>query len=338
MFTEKEMHNFTDLKTIEKEILTGLILLLLTLFAFAIPFTIYLRDFKLVAGQSAYCFILLTNLFLMRRAKTIRIPSLVIFSSSFLMLLLIFFRYGTATIPWIFLLPIPSFFFLGLQRGALVNLLFILIVSTLLMVPTSLNPSPDRFSASITILSYLCISFISFFLEFFRLRIQQRLEEMSVTDSLTGIFNRRHFDTVLLKEIEQAERYEKPFCLLTIDVDHFKEINDGHGHTVGDRVLIDLVILLKTGIRNVDSIFRIGGEEFAILLPETNLNGGLVFAERIRKSVMNHPFVDSIRTTASIGVIQFQQGYTVDYMIKYADRAMYDAKKRGRNRIEVASG
>ncbi len=167
----------------------------------------------------------------------------------------------------------------------------------------------------------------------------ERVEVLAVTDPLTELFNRRRFETVLEKEFKRTERYKTPLSGLMIDIDHFKAINDNHGHHVGDMVLHDLAKILKSVFREIDIIARWGGEEFVVLLPQTDKAAALKSATRVMKMISSHKFpsMPDKKITVSIGVASapspdIESG---EKMINECDIAMYEAKKNGRNRVEV---
>jgi len=166
---------------------------------------------------------------------------------------------------------------------------------------------------------------------------EDRLRKLATTDPLTGLFNRRHFRDLAEKEIHRAERYGRPLCLLMIDIDYFKTVNDTYGHDTGDQVLRHLAEIGLDTLRIPDVFGRIGGEEFAILLPDTDSKGGEKMAERLRKRIEDTPFLTQtgqIPFTISGGISAAPpHSKTVDQLLKEADEAMYRAKRTGRNRI-----
>jgi len=163
-------------------------------------------------------------------------------------------------------------------------------------------------------------------------RANKRLEELSITDDLTGIYNRRHFYDKLSQEIARADRHQRPLSLLMFDVDHFKSYNDTHGHLAGNRILERVGRIVSEEIREVDMGFRYGGDEFTLILPETSKENARVVAERIRKAFEKCKFDE---TTLSIGIAQYDVKSDLDILIKHADEAMYKAKNRGGNKIEI---
>jgi diguanylate cyclase (GGDEF)-like protein len=167
----------------------------------------------------------------------------------------------------------------------------------------------------------------------------RELQELAYYDPLTGLPNRRFFFEHASLIFEEVKRYEKPLSLLVMDIDYFKKINDNYGHDVGDLVLKTFADVLRGIVRKSDICARLGGEEFVVLLPNTDLEGARVLAERIRATVAKNPVeYDStvILFTVSIGVAQYRKGMqNIDELIEEADIALYRAKEGGRNRVEV---
>jgi diguanylate cyclase (GGDEF)-like protein len=168
-----------------------------------------------------------------------------------------------------------------------------------------------------------------------------RLQQQAQTDYLTSLANRRHFMEQGQIELERAKRYNKPLSVFMIDIDYFKKINDTYGHKFGDFVLQTLAAKLRETLRLIDVIGRIGGEEFAVLLPETGLREAAEVAERLRDSVArtNVPREEGmpINFTVSIGVATMQdKESSLDGLLSQADAAMYAAKQSGRNKVNTA--
>jgi two-component system cell cycle response regulator len=169
----------------------------------------------------------------------------------------------------------------------------------------------------------------------------RRLEELAHTDPLTKTLNRRALGERLAAEMERVRRYSTTMSLLLIDLDHFKQVNDTHGHLAGDDVLIEVAGLLQRVVRAVDIVARYGGEEFVVVLPETGAPGAEAFAERLRELIESQLFAATrgrpIRLTTSIGVSAFP-GFgveSVEDLLANADQALYRAKSDGRNRVRV---
>ncbi|MFO7983367.1 MAG: diguanylate cyclase [Desulfuromonadales bacterium] len=168
-------------------------------------------------------------------------------------------------------------------------------------------------------------------------RLEERLKNLSQVDDLTGVFNRRHFMTELHREFEIACRRDRPLSLVSIDVDHFKEINDRYGHCQGDKALQHLMETVGRHLRSEDILARVGGEEFVILCPLTDRLQAKYLAERIRCIVADthlHSEKGPIRMTVSIGVATLNKDEkSADSILSRVDRAMYKAKEKGRNRV-----
>ena len=169
-----------------------------------------------------------------------------------------------------------------------------------------------------------------------RKKMQDELTKLATTDTLTGIFNRRKMEELLVMEMHRATRYKTPLSLIIFDIDHFKRINDLNGHSAGDSVLRTVVDIVKTHLRDTDYFCRWGGEEFLILCPETGLEEAAKLAERLRTIIANQNFEGVGYISKSSGVTQFCEKDTMDSFLKRADDALYRAKNKGRNRVEIA--
>jgi diguanylate cyclase len=162
-----------------------------------------------------------------------------------------------------------------------------------------------------------------------------------LTDALTGVANRKHFNEFLASSIAQARRSGQPVCLLMIDVDHFKVFNDRNGHLTGDVVLQYIARVLKQNLKGVDLVARYGGEEFAVVLPDTGLRQAAAVADKLRTMVSAGRLVkrstgESLgHVTVSIGVAELTQGGSPQSLIAAADACLYCAKRQGRNRISI---
>jgi diguanylate cyclase (GGDEF)-like protein len=170
-----------------------------------------------------------------------------------------------------------------------------------------------------------------------RCALEHDLEQLAVTDAATGVMNRRAFMNTLNDELNRCDRNGAPLSLLILDLDAFKSINDRFGHATGDRVLADFARLCRDTVRTMDLIGRLGGEEFAILLPETDGSGAAQLAERLRSNVEQmsiQPAPDQqLSITASIGIAERRHREPLDALMYRADTAMHEAKNLGRNRV-----
>lgn len=166
-------------------------------------------------------------------------------------------------------------------------------------------------------------------------KIEAELVKLASIDPLTLISNRRKFDDMLNYELNRDSRYHNGLSLIFCDLDHFKSINDVHGHKAGDDVLKEFTRLVSSHIRKTDTFSRWGGEEFALLLPDTNIARATKIAEKLRKETERYDFPFAGKITASFGVSQFTVGDDEATFIKRADKALYTSKQNGRNRVET---
>ena len=165
--------------------------------------------------------------------------------------------------------------------------------------------------------------------------LNKQLEGAALTDSLTGIPNRLYFDQQLESNMRSNQRYGIAFSIIMLDLDHFKQVNDGYGHAVGDSVLREFSQVVKQQLRLTDQFARWGGEEFIIAAPHTQVNHALSLAERIRTAVATYAFTTAGSRTVSIGVIEYRAGETAMALLERVDSALYRAKTNGRNQVET---
>ena len=172
------------------------------------------------------------------------------------------------------------------------------------------------------------------------MRLVARLEHLSLHDGLTGLLNRRAIETLLGREAQRLERFNQPFAILLIDIDHFKHVNDRLGHPAGDQVLIEVARRLQAEAREVDHVARYGGEEFCMLLPHTEHEGALLAAERLRESVCERPINwgnAAVTVTISMGLVCAKDPQeSLQSLLRRADAALYQAKDGGRNMVVSA--
>ena len=165
----------------------------------------------------------------------------------------------------------------------------------------------------------------------------ERLRQLVIRDPLTGLFNRRHWRYLMLRELERCRRHGRPLSVLMIDVDHFKKVNDRFGHVVGDRVLTAVARCLEGEVRTPDSVARLGGEEFSVLLPETGIEQAVAVAERLREAIhgLALPSAPELEVRVSIGAAAGAQlaDSEIDVLVAAADEALYQAKRSGRDRV-----
>ncbi len=167
-------------------------------------------------------------------------------------------------------------------------------------------------------------------------RLLKKLEDLATTDTLTHVGNRARFEEDFVRHLIEAVRYGRPLSVIMLDIDHFKQINDRHGHAVGDQVLRAVATIVGAEVRSADALYRWGGEEFCVLSPETVLAGARESAERIRNAVAGADFGTVAGVTISLGVAQWRDGEEADALLRRVDAALYAAKQQGRNRVETA--
>lgn len=163
----------------------------------------------------------------------------------------------------------------------------------------------------------------------------EKIETIAITDNLTGLYNRRKFDEVLASEIHRTQRFGGFLSIILGDIDHFKKVNDKYGHLAGDEMLRNISCLLKRNLRQVDVLARWGGEEFIILLPETAGTEAMKTAEKLRQLIKKSQNKYNVSLTMSFGVAEYLPGDHIDSLLQKADTALYRAKGKGRNRVEM---
>src|SRR6266513_2080273 len=228
--------------------------------------------------------------------------------------------------------PTVLLFTFGLSRrmGYAGSILLLLIISALVYHYIDLAYTIRIFvTLTLTIvLAYIVLSII--------VDLHRRLLDQAIVDPLTGAFNRRHMERCVSDAIERLRRNSAPTSLLLIDVDRFKSINDQFGHAKGDSVLKGIVSLIEKRSRKLDLLFRIGGEEFMLLLPDTQEPAAALVAEDLRASTAESLLLEGWQVTLSTGVAELRPGESPDSWMKHADDALYAAKKAGRNRVVCA--
>ena len=194
-----------------------------------------------------------------------------------------------------------------------------------------MHPAIPYWNMGVRLGTFLILTFLLSALK----KAMEREKELARTDPLTGVANRRYFFELADMEINRARRYKHPFTVVWIDLDNFKAVNDGFGHSVGDALLRLVANTLHKNIRATDIVARLGGDEFAILLPETGSEPAEVITHKIQKVNLDTMEKNEWPVTFSIGVVTFvSPPSTVDEMLKISDGVMYSAKKNGKNEIK----
>lgn len=200
--------------------------------------------------------------------------------------------------------------------------------------------NPDNYEISGLILGSIINWAITLTVGYFIIKSYKlllKVEELTITDALTGIYNRRYFDFFMEKTLPISKMGNTSLTFLMLDIDHFKKVNDIYGHQCGDEALIHTSNIIKSNIRESDAFVRFGGEEFSVIMPNTDVTEGLIIAERIRKAIERSGFTyknERIHLTISIGVSVYS-GEKVEEFIEKTDNALYKAKGNGRNQIAI---
>ncbi|MEC7815438.1 MAG: GGDEF domain-containing protein [Pseudomonadota bacterium] len=234
---------------------------------------------------------------------------------------------GHAGLYWAYPAAMALFFLMPLKEAILCNTVF---VSVMAVISYLTFPEADFWRITFSLgLSCLFAMIFAWLVG----KLQQELTRLATTDPLTGCLNRSQLADILNGQIQMRERYERVSSLILIDLDYFKTINDRWGHVAGDKVLKEMTQRLRKRLRESDQLFRIGGEEFMLVLPETRQKDADSLAHQLLTSISARPFLDDIRVTASASVAEVGQGETWSVWLNRADQALYEAKARGRNQV-----
>lgn len=238
---------------------------------------------------------------------------------------------GHAGLYWAYPAAAALFFLLPLREATASNIVF---VTSMSVVSFIRFPEADfwriTFSLGLTCLFVMIFAWLVG-------RLQTELTRLATTDPLTGCLNRSQLADILNGQIQMRERYERVSSLILLDLDYFKTINDRWGHMAGDKVLQELPARLRKRLRENDRLFRIGGEEFMLVLPETRQKDADKLARELLTSISARPFVEGIQITASASVAEVGKGETWSVWLNRADQALYEAKALGRNQVVNAS-
>tara|TARA_R110002110_G_scaffold278032_1_gene493338 strand:+ start:331 stop:1308 length:978 start_codon:yes stop_codon:yes gene_type:complete len=241
-------------------------------------------------------------------------------------------QFDSTYIFWIYSSAIILFYLLEYRWALGLNI--VMLAGVVYLVPAAQHQPEETYSFLVTILLIISFSMIFALNE---KRNKRELHEQSVTDELTGIGNRRAFVDRVSNAILFRKRHELKVSLLYVDVDKFKKINDTKGHMAGDQAIINIAQVIKTTIRETDSVFRIGGDEFVVVAEGADLDAASQLAEKIRNEIEARDLVDGCPVTVSMGVAELSDDDTLDSWISRADTFLYAAKNSGRNKVEVAT-
>ena len=242
-------------------------------------------------------------------------------------------------VPEIYLNLMWTFAISGLTlRQALATASVSVVILLVVTLGDAVQPGVQRLHCIWVLASFSFGLLCAFMLEKAHKRMflqQSQLALSASIDGLTGLWNRARIDQLFADEIARAQRYDTHFSVILIDIDHFKQVNDNHGHAIGDAVLRQFARLLRDSVRAVDQVGRLGGEEFLVLLPEADVHQAVAVARTLQRLVRECEFRTVRHKTASFGVTQYQGDESAQGMLDRADRALYRAKAGGRDRIEL---
>ena len=283
-------------------------------------------------------------MFVVRRTAHLRFWTLIYIVPFFSAMLFAFsVPYASATVfVWALLIPVISHLLLGRWLGLTVAAAFLLATGGIYLV--RFHDAPELLSiiaiANVAVCSLVILG-LSHVAEYTREQSERSLHRQATTDYLTRLANRSHMHQVFQRERDRAERHGIPVSLLLLDLDHFKSVNDRFGHDAGDAALIHVASLLRSRLRAVDLACRHGGEEFAVVLIDSDLQAAGQVAEILRAELAGRPFIHadrSIPLTASIGVAELgRDGRDLDRLLSRADARLFEAKRRGRNCVVADS-
>lgn len=238
---------------------------------------------------------------------------------------------GHAGLYWAYPAASALFFLLPLREAIASNIIFVGLMAVVSFVKF---PEADfwriTFSLSLTCLFSMIFAWLVG-------RLQNELTRLATTDTLTGCLNRSQLVDILNGQIQMRERYGRVSSVILLNLDYFKIINDQWGHLAGDRVLKEMALRLRKRLRENDQLFRISGEEFMIVLPETSQQEGNLLAHQLLTSISARPFNENIKVTASASVAEVSKGETWSIWLNRADHALYEAKSQGRNQVVSAT-
>ncbi|MEH6575687.1 MAG: GGDEF domain-containing protein [Amphritea sp.] len=289
-------------------------------------------QFFLSAVMTAFLVALYIDVFAVAKNQHLRIHPNIVISLLVITLITTVQVFGLIGVFWSYPVIIVLLFILPLRLANFFNCIIILALTLLAVQNISLDIAV-RLCVSL-ILTAAITTIILLQIE----KLQNRLREQSIKDPLTGAFNRRQLNIYLQDSLAQKERYDVNAYVLMIDADNFKKINDQHGHDVGDVVLKRIVSIVAANTRDTDLLFRVGGEEFVLLIRDTSIDHATRIAQALCKQISEQKIIESQMVSVSVGISGVAKGVSVDSWLKFADQALYRAKKLGRNRIEIHEG
>ena len=319
-----------------------LIIGITTFVTFALLNAFISRDLSVALLDTAAAALFLGSFIDLRRSQNIR--RAVFIASLTLSLFMIFFvsvnQNKNFGMIWTIFVPIFVISLYGHTKGLIISTLYYLVIFSLAYRGLDLWGGTVWDAVALTrfVIASCVLVFVVFITEYAFDKLQTELNELSITDALTQLFNRRKMDEIISGEIEKVKRYETGLSLVILDIDDFKQINDTYGHPVGDEVLQELSKLLRQGIRHVDAVGRWGGEEFVIVLPRTSQNEATKIMERLAETIRTHDFPVIDKLCCSFGICTVTgTDFEKRHLITCADDALYRAKNGGKDRVVSVS-
>ena len=301
-----------------------------TIVPFLFPFSInHFIQNRYLLGSLALTLMLILSVnsySLFKRNKEL-VPVWLIYSLLIMSLVYLIHTIGSTALFWCF----PALFVMGFVTERKIARVMT-VISLVILIPSSFYISNIEL-ASRFVFTLCMICFFSDILVGYLIEFQEKLSRLAVHDPLTNALNRRQLDLYLSEAIEETKRDFGPASLVLLDIDHFKDVNDTLGHEAGDDVLKDVVKILHKKQRRLDHIFRIGGEEFLILLRNTELQHAITTAENLRKYIEENELITGKTLTVSLGVAEYKKGESSNEWLARADSNLYEAKNLGRNRV-----
>jgi len=307
----------------------------ITTIAFLVSIPLVIKN--LFAGYSVlaaciFFFIIAAVMHVFRRdnQSTWTVHPYLVVSLLILSLVLTVYYLGTDTIYWAYPISMSLVFMLALKPALVFNLIILVVLGSFCFL------NMDLLIAIRFAISYSLTVLISGAILIHVNQLHQRLLEESIRDPMTGAYNRRQLANNLDDCLADKRCHNQDSAILMIDIDHFKQINDNFGHDVGDEIIKHLVDVINLHSRQVDSLFRVGGEEFLLLMRETDLAGAMHAAEKLRLAIKVQQIIEHHPVSVSIGVCASVDDLSKDNWMKYADQALYSAKESGRDKVESA--
>ena len=290
----------------------------------------YNNDFEMALFDTLIAFFTIGFFFFVFFTRKIKAANFIL--SIFLLTAVLFAIHlkGEFQVHWVYLVIIAVYYLL-LPSIAAKLIAITLGVMSMILYPNTLFVDYLTVLVTTFLMSVFCYVIFKSYLD-----NQQQLKRLATIDPLTLVGNRRALDHKLSVIIQSQKRQKNVICLLLIDLDYFKHVNDDYGHGVGDEILISLSSLLKNNIRVLDEIYRYGGEEFIVIPQSFDISSAAVLAQKLRKLVEEHNFSQHIKLTISIGVAQLQDNETAEKWISRADSMLYKAKESGRNKVCIS--